>query len=166
MNTRTIASILAGGLLGSVLALRAGPVTADDSGYGGSGSGEWTAGSSAIDDARKLIEMGSFGSAIWQLKQLLKESPNNADAHNLLAFSYRSLKKFDEAEKHYERALRLDPDHAGAYAYQGVLFLETGRPEKARRNLERIREICGRGCSEYQNLRDAIQQMAASSGAA
>lgn len=166
MNARTPGSILASGLLGFVLAMAAGPVMADDGSYGGSGSGEWTSGANALDDARKLIEMGSFGSAIWQLKQLLEESPNNADAHNLLAFSYRSLKKFEEAEKHYERALRLDPDHAGAYAYQGVLFLETGRPDEARRNLERIREICGRGCSEYRNLRDAIQQMAASSGAA
>jgi tetratricopeptide (TPR) repeat protein len=165
MKTRTLGSILAGSLLGSVLALATGPVMADDSGYGGSGSGEWTSGASALDDARKLIEMESFGSAIWQLKQLIEESPNNADAHNLLAFSYRSLKRFDEAERHYERALRLDPNHAGAYAYQGVLFLETGRPDKARRNLDRIREICGRGCSEYRNLRDAIQQMAASSGA-
>lgn len=170
-KTRTLTSILASSLLGFVLAMAGSPLMADDGGYGGSGSGgsgsgEWSSGASAIDDARKLIEMGSFGSAIWQLKKLLKESPNDADAHNLLAFSYRSLKKFDEAETHYERALRLDPEHAGAYAYQGVLFLETGRPDKARRNLERIREICGRGCSEYQNLRDAIQQMAASSEAA
>lgn len=138
------------------------PAAADSGGYGGSGndSSEWTSGANALDDASKLIEMGSFGSAIWQLKRFLKDSPDNADAHNLLAFSYRSLEKFDLAAEHYQRALQINPDHAGAYAYQGVMFLETGRPEAARENLERIQEICGKGCSEYRNLRNAIQQMA------
>lgn len=149
--------------LGWLAAFAAVPALADSGGYGGSGtdSGEWTSGANALDDAQQLIDMGSFGSAIWQLKQFLEESPNNADAHNLIAFSYRSLGKFDVAAEHYDRALQLDPNHAGAYAYQGVMFLETGRPDAARENLERIREICGRGCSEYRSLRDAIQQMAA-----
>lgn len=152
MNMRMPAYALAAILLAAMPAL---PASADDGGYGG--------GVNTLDEARELIEMGSFGSAIWELKRFLEESPDNADAHNLLAYSYRSLRKYDQAARHYKRALRLDPNHAGAYAYQGVLYLETGQPDKARRNLERIREICGRGCSEYRNLRDAIQQMAASS---
>lgn len=163
MKTHILASAFLAGLLASLLVLPADPAAANDSGYsGGNGDGDYGSGGNSLDDARKLIEMGSYGSAIWQLKKILDASPRDPDAHNLLAYSYRNLKKYDQAQTHYERALKIDPDHVGAYHYQGVLFLETGRATEARRNLERIREICGRGCAEYRDLRDAIQQLAAS----
>lgn len=160
MNRHLVASAGRALLLTAVLFLPAPMALANAGGYGGSGSGDWSRDADELDQAWELIEMGSFGSAIWQLKRLIADSPDNADAHNLLAFSYRSLRKYDLAAEHYERALEIDPDHAGAHVYQGILFLETGRPEQARQNLERLREICGRGCSEYQDLRDAIQRTA------
>lgn len=161
MKYRIVTSATATFLVVILLAYGA-PGLANDGGYGGgvTGDGEWGTRSDSLADCRKLIEMGSYGSAIWQLKQVLKDSPENADAHNLLAFSYRSIKRYDQAEQHYAEALRLAPDHAGAYSYQGVLFLETGRERQARDNLRKLRDICGTRCDEYQDLRDAIQRTA------
>ncbi len=56
----------------------------------------------------------------------------------------------------YERALKLDPQHAGALEYQGELFVILGEPDKARANLVLIEAICGTGCEEYVDLAEAI----------
>ena len=136
-----------------MLALAWGGAWADDSGYGQSG-GE----SARMAEARQLIDMGSWGSAIWSLKQVLKESPDNPDAHNLLAFSYRSLGKYEIAERHYAKALEIAPDHRGAHAYLGVLYLETGRAPRAREQLRTLGDLCGPDCPEYRQLRSAIRR--------
>lgn len=141
-------AVLALGLLGGTGTA----ALADDSGYGQRNTGE----SGRMAEARQLIDMGSWGSAIWSLKQVLKEEPDNADAHNLLAFSYRSVGKYEVAERHYARALEIAPEHRGAHVYLGVLYLETGREPRAREQLETLSQLCGRDCPEYQRLRSAI----------
>ena len=69
--------------------------------------------------AVKEIKKGDFDDAIDLLRKVVKKQPDNADAHNLLGFSYRKLGKFDPARKHYARALKLDPAHKGALEYLG-----------------------------------------------
>ena len=126
-------------------------IRADDGGYGGSSD------DGRMGEARQLIEMGSWGSAVWSLKQVLADDPDNPDAHNLLAFSYRNVGQYDLAERHYDRALAIDPAHRGAHAYLGVLYLETGRPGMARHCLDRLETLCGHNCREYEQLRSAIE---------
>lgn len=136
-------------MAGALLALGPVALQADDSGYDN--------GHGPLAEARELIEMGSWGSAIWSLKRVLEESPRNADAHNLLAFSYRNIGETEKAEVHYDRALEIEPDHRGAHAYLGVLYIETGRAEQARDRLEALRDLCNRDCAEYRELRSAIR---------
>lgn len=125
---------------------------ADDNGYGGTGD------DGRMAEARQLIEMGSWGSAVWSLKKVLADDPDNPDAHNLLAFSYRNVGQYDLAERHYDRALAIDPAHRGAHAYLGVLYLETDRPGMARHCLDRLEALCGHDCRETEQLRSAIEQ--------
>ena len=42
-----------------------------------------------VGDARKAIQAKNWSSAQTSLKLAIRDEPRNADAHNLLAFSYR-----------------------------------------------------------------------------
>ena len=97
-----------------------------------------------------------FQTAIVMLKVIIQKSPRNADAYNLLGFSYRKTKDFSRAERNYKRALRLDPDHKGALEYMGELFLETNRRAKAEELLARLEKLCPSGCEELDDLREAF----------
>ena len=69
--------------------------------------------------ARDAIKAERWPDAIRLLESVAKNSPNNADACNLLGFSYRKAGRLDQAFKHYKTALTLDPDHKGAHEYVG-----------------------------------------------
>jgi tetratricopeptide (TPR) repeat protein len=58
------------------------------------------------------------------------------------------LGKFDEAEKYYEAALTVNPEHTGALNYMGQLYIQTGRPAKAKEVLEKLKMACTSGCSD------------------
>jgi tetratricopeptide (TPR) repeat protein len=51
----------------------------------------------------------------------------------------------------YRQALAANPDHPGALAYQGALFLELGRRAEAEANLARIAARCP-DCPERETL--------------
>ena len=85
--------------------------------------------------------------------------PGNADAHNLLAYSYRKQATPDlpKAFEHYNTALKLNPSHKGAHEYIGEAYLMDGKPAKAEERLARLKVICGNAaCEEYDNLAKAI----------
>src|SRR5437762_3489770 len=59
-----------------------------------------------------------WGEAQATLRQALARNPDNADYHNLYAYSIRKGPNPDMSLvfKHYNEALRIDPDHRGAHA--------------------------------------------------
>ena len=102
---------------------------------------------------RDDIDRTDYWAAISRLNNVISADPRNADAYNLLGFSYRKIKQFEPAERNYQRALRLDPTHKGALEYMGELYLETGRREKAEELLAVLEKICPGGCEELDDLR-------------
>lgn len=90
------------------------------------------------------------------LNGIVETNPREADAYNLLGYSFRKSKDFNRAERNYMRALRLNPDHKGALEYVGELYLETNRREKAEESLARLEELCPQGCEELEDLREAM----------
>ncbi len=106
--------------------------------------------------AEASIEGEDYSRAIRTLGDIVRTNPRNADAYNLLGFSYRKTKDFKRAERNYDRALRLDPDHKGALEYMGELFLETNRRDKAEELLARLEKLCPSGCEELDELRGAF----------
>lgn len=109
-----------------------------------------------LASAEELIEKGSYDDAIEVLNGIVETNPREADAYNLLGYSYRKSKDFNRAERNYMRALRLNPDHKGALEYVGELYLETNRREKAEESLARLEELCPQGCEELEDLREAM----------
>lgn len=106
--------------------------------------------------AEASIGREQYRDAIDTLTEIVRTNPRNADAYNLLGFSYRKSKDFKRAERNYSRALRIDPDHKGALEYMGELFLETNRRDKAAELLARLEKLCPEGCEELDELRAAF----------
>lgn len=106
--------------------------------------------------AEASIDGEDYRDAIRTLNDIVRTNPRNADAYNLLGFSYRKTKDFKRAERNYARALRIDPEHKGALEYMGELFLETNRRDKAEELLARLEKLCPSGCEELDELRNAF----------
>ena len=84
--------------------------------------------------------------------------PDHADLQNILGFSYRNLKQYELAFKHYRRAIELDPRHRGAHEYIGETYLITGDLAGAKRHLAALKEICLLPCEELRDLERAIAE--------
>ena len=112
-----------------------------------------------ISNARGAIKTQNWRAALAELNVAIKEEPRNADAHNLLAYSYRKQARPDlpKAFEHYNIALKLDPKHRGAHEYIGEAYLVDRKPAEAERHLAELEKICGkRTCEEYADLARAI----------
>ena len=105
---------------------------------------------------RKMIDEKNFAGALAALKKADQEFANNADINNLLGFSSRKLKLYKPAGVYYAKALKINPKHLGALEYQGELFVETKRISDAKKNLAKLKSLCGVTCEEYLDLLKVI----------
>ena len=108
-------------------------------------------------EAKALVKSKKFDKAVEMLEELLKDkkNANNPDILNDYAFSLRNLKQFDKAEKFYLAALKIDPKHVGANEYLGELYLQTKRPEQAKKILEILKNC---NCEEYKELKEKVEK--------
>ena len=112
-----------------------------------------------IAKARQAIAARDWNVAVRELLVAVKDSPQDADAHNLLGYSYRKRANPDLAKsfEHYEMALKINPNHRGAHEYIGEAYLLQGKGAEAELHLMKLEQICGgRGCEEYQDLAKSI----------
>ena len=117
----------------------------------GSNAPESTAGPT-YEEGRELALSGNFRMAIDKLQMVLDAEPKNADAWNMLGFSYRNEGKMDEAWDAYERALALDPNHKGAHEYLGEWYLMLGDLASAKAQQAKLEALCPSGCIELETL--------------
>ena len=109
-----------------------------------------------LSEADALIKEKNFTAALNLLKQADSTYANNADVNNLLGFSSRNLKQFSASARYYQKALRVNPNHLGALEYQGELFLQTKKVSAAKKNLAKLKQLCGVNCEENLDLKKAI----------
>ena len=117
-----------------------------------------------LSAVRAAVYAGEYEKAVARLTQLTK-TVQHAEVYNLLGYSLRQLKRYDEAGRWYSEALLYDPEHRPALEYQGELFLALGNVEGARKNLRYLELLCGTGCREYNLLKTALDR-AVTAGAA
>ena len=119
----------------------------------------WDSGPSdpTIAAAQKKIVAQDWAGARELLAAALAKSPQNADYHNLYAYSIRKGPNpdMDQVFRHYNEALRIDPKHLGAHEYLGEAYLMQNNLAKANEHLAQLSRLCGR-CDEYAKLRKAI----------
>ena len=111
-----------------------------------------------LQAAEAAIARKDWGAAQSALKTGLAGNANNADYHNLYAYSLRKDANPDMKTvfHHYEQALRIDPRHKGAHEYIGEAYLMVGNVAKAREHLAALDKLCFFGCEEYSDLKQAI----------
>ena len=108
----------------------------------------------------ELIKKEKYKSAINKFKKLLNKKSDNytqADIYNYLGFTHRKLKKYDDAETYYLKALKLDSSHVGALEYIGELYLETNRIEEAKKSLQKLKSAAGESSDKYLELSTLIE---------
>jgi Flp pilus assembly protein TadD len=105
---------------------------------------------------RNAVEAKDWAKAVELLTKAEVQDDRNPDLENLLGYAYRHIGRFNEAFRHYEMALRLNPRHRGAHEYIGEAFLMVNNPAKAAEHLAALKEICVIPCEEYADLEKAI----------
>jgi Tfp pilus assembly protein PilF len=109
------------------------------------------AGDPDIAAAVGMIDAGRDRLALELLEAVLARLPGDPDVLTYIAFAHRRQNNEAAAEAAYRAALATNPNHPGALAYQGSLFLQQGRRAEAEANLARLTASCG-GCTERETL--------------
>ena len=105
----------------------------------------------------KLMKSGRYAEAEEQFKASLASSPNMAEAHNNLGYALRKqgAQHYEEALRHYDRAIEINANLSEAYMYRGVLHMLMGNEEKALQDHRRLTRL-------NRKLADALQAAIAS----
>jgi len=112
----------------------------------------------AMEQARAAIGKQDWAGAQKILREAVARNPQDADSHNLYAYSMRKGEKpaMDLVFRHYNEALRLDPRHRAAHEYIGEAYLMSGNVAKAREHLAQLDRLCTFGCEEYTMLKKEV----------
>ncbi len=84
-----------------------------------------------LEKAANLIRQGQLASAASELELVLRKSPLDANALNLLGVVRAQQHRLVEAEKLFLSALRQSPKLAGAYINLGRLYLDQKQVDRA-----------------------------------
>ena len=110
---------------------------------------------SNFENARALILSGKYEAGIAAMKALGYD--DHPDVASSIGFAYAKLGNLPEARNWYSKALAADPNHLSTWNYSGALYVAQGDIAGARRDLERIKVLCGgTTCREYQELEGLI----------
>ncbi len=111
--------------------------------------------------ARQRIKAQQWPAAIDELKRV--NATNSADWNNLMGYALRKQASpdLDGAQRYYDAALRIDPQHRGALEYSGELALMRGDLATAEARLTVLVKVCSRGCEEREDLEKAIARFKA-----
>lgn len=107
---------------------------------------------------KKAVDAQNWSAAIDSFNRAAARQPNNPDVQNYLGYVYRKSGNLDQAFKYYNEALRLDPDHKGAHEYIGEAYLMVNNLPKAEEHLARLNKLCFLPCSEYSELKKAVDK--------
>ncbi len=141
-------------------------VGADGGGGGGGGGGN---GNTKPEDPDytagvRAIQAGQYAAAVPLLERAVRREPANADAHNWLAYAVRRNGDPARSIPIYQKALSIDPKHRGAHEYIGEAYLALDNLPKAKEHLARLDKLCFFPCSEYKDLKKAVQDYESSGG--
>src|SRR5689334_3042010 len=110
-----------------------------------------------LESTRAAIAQEDWATARELARAAVERAPQSADAHNLYAYSLRRGPNppMDLVFRHYNEALRLNPQHLGAHEYLAEAYLMTGNLAKAREHLAILERLCG-ACDEQKKLAQAV----------
>lgn len=112
----------------------------------------------ALEQARDAISKQDWGKAQGVLREAVARNPQDANYHNLYAYSMRKgpSPAMDLVFRHYNEALRIDPKHRAAHEYLGEAYLMSGNVPKAKEHLAQLDKLCTFGCEEFTKLKKEV----------
>jgi hypothetical protein len=152
----SIRAVLLSALLVPCAALAAG----GGGGGGGGGASDARPSDPVVERATLATQREEWASAQAQWREVLSRNPNDAEFHNMYAYSLRKGPNPDMSLvfKHYNEALRLDPKHRGANEYLGEAYLMVNNVAKAKEQLGVLDKLCFFPCKEYSDLKKAVAE--------
>ena len=105
-----------------------------------------------IARAKYLLEAGSKDQAIAILREVLREEPENGDAHLLLGSALALVPERSEALKELQRAVELQPSSALAHFTLGTAQARFGDSDAARRSFEKTLQLDPRFAEAHVGL--------------
>ncbi len=133
-------------------------LAAGGGGGGGGGAADTRPSDPVVERATLATQREEWANAQSLWKDVLARNPNDAEYHNMYAYSLRKGPSPDMSLvfKHYNEALRLDPKHRGANEYLGEAYLMVNNLPKAKEQLGVLDKLCFFPCKEYSDLKKAV----------
>ncbi len=112
--------------------------------------------SNPLAAAQDHIKAKNWTAAIAELKRV--DTPANADWNNLMGYAQRKQATPDlvAAQRYYDNALRINPQHQGALEYAGELALMKGDLATAEKHLATLSKLCSTPCEPLDDLKQAV----------
>jgi tetratricopeptide (TPR) repeat protein len=88
-----------------------------------------------LNEALALERQGDYDAALTSYRLALRDNPADPRVLQNLAIAYTKISQFDEAIRHYRRALDIDGDLAGAHYGLAFLLLQRGETDAAETHL-------------------------------
>ena len=96
------------------------------------------------EQAQSSMAYKLYEKAIDELKQAVKNDPGFAAAYQQIAYSYQSLRKYDEAKANYRKVLELDPEfHPATFLGLAESEINTGEYQSALTHLRKYISLPG-----------------------
>ena len=87
------------------------------------------------------VEAGRHNDAVKQMLKIIKLNPNDTQALNNLANTYRLMEFYDEAITYYSKGLAIQSNNASAYYFRSQCYFGLGRMKEAKADLRRAQEL-------------------------
>ncbi len=105
-----------------------------------------------LHEAAQQLQQGNARECVNRCKKILITHPNLADAYHLLALSYRALKEIENAYEAIKRAMSLASSNSTILNTSGLIHLESGKPDAAKKILLKAEKLDGSRPAIYANL--------------
>lgn len=105
------------------------------------------------------FDQGMYELAITYAGKRIQLNPKNPVPYIDRGLSYRKMKKYEEAERDFNKSLALKPDFFRAFGYRAFLYLETGKYQNSVDDATRAVEINPKYGYGYLVLAQAKQKL-------
>src|SRR5213595_3650002 len=112
-----------------------------------------------LNEALALERQGDYDAALTSYRLALRDLPNDARILQNMAIAFTKTRRFDEAIRHYRRALELDASLAGAHYGLAFLLLQRGDLDGAAQHLKTFLAHPPRGPDAQKWIEHATQTL-------
>ncbi len=103
---------------------------------------------------QEQIENGDFKAAYDTLSQFVSEGKGDAVSYFQLAYAEVQLQRYDDARKHLEKAVFLDPDFHEAHFNLALIYFDQGDIDNAQEHALKAEEL-----SDQEKYRDFLKKI-------